>query len=319
MFFLVLQLLGVFVIPILGDGVYFSYGVGVEDWGLISKYCDGLKQSPIALESWDTEDGPINKPPLQILNWEVNPTRVVVKNTGQTVAFFMTYPANRQLLLRGGPLNGSFAFAGLHFHWGSEHVDDEKRYPIEMHIVFYNRWYTSFEEAQYQPNGLAAVGFFFEPNRNARTMRWVDSLKSITRWGATYQFQNPYLMNLKAMIGQFKPYFAYSGSLTTPPCYETVTWIIQRDPLIMTPVQMNLFQSLRSKTGYLRSNYRPLQDVNDRIVYLKAKREQMRNKRNFTKIIWSYTNFATVAEFFLTLMEIITLCHENQTGSDHEE
>ena len=41
-------------------------------------------------------------------------------------------------------LNSSFAFAQLHFHWGSadgkgsEHTVAERQYPLEMHLVHYN-------------------------------------------------------------------------------------------------------------------------------------------------------------------------------------
>jgi len=31
--------------------------------------------------------------------------------------------------------------------------------------------------------------------------------------------------------GDLTHYWTYRGSFTTPPCYETVTWIIFRDPI----------------------------------------------------------------------------------------
>ena len=34
-------------------------------------------------------------------------------------------------------------------------------------------------------------------------------------------------------------YWTYSGSLTTPPYYETVTWIVFRDPITVTEAQVS--------------------------------------------------------------------------------
>ena len=47
--------------------------------------------------------------------------------------------------LRGGGLLGAFKFAHLHFHWGddettgSEHTIKGAAYPLEMHLVHFNR------------------------------------------------------------------------------------------------------------------------------------------------------------------------------------
>lgn len=69
----------------------------------------------------------------------------------------------------GGPLgNNKYIFEQLHFHWGSN--DDEgsettvnnQSYPLEMHAVFYNSKYNSFNEAGNHEDGLAVIGYFFE-------------------------------------------------------------------------------------------------------------------------------------------------------------
>ena len=38
-------------------------------------------------------------------------------------------------VLSGGPLSGEYRPIQLHFHWGSEHQLEGRRYPLEMHIV----------------------------------------------------------------------------------------------------------------------------------------------------------------------------------------
>ena len=52
-------------------------------------------------------------------------------------------------------------------------------------------------------------------------------------------------------------YYSYKGSLTTPPCSESVTWIVMEEPVQVSQDQLDAFRkglacikgSLASKTG----------------------------------------------------------------------
>jgi len=69
--------------------------------------------------------------------------------------------------IRGAKLPGEFEVEGLHFHWGdknnrgSEHVINDIRYTMEMHIVHRNKKYATIGEALNHPDGAAVLGFFF--------------------------------------------------------------------------------------------------------------------------------------------------------------
>ena len=50
-------------------------------------------------------------------------------------------------------------------------------------------------------------------------------------------------------------YWTYLGSLTTPPCYEFVTWIIFRDPIEMSENQVSFIYLFQ------RKNMNPLEKL----------------------------------------------------------
>ncbi|XP_061654065.1 carbonic anhydrase isoform X3 [Phyllopteryx taeniolatus] len=66
-------------------------------------------------------------------------------------------------------------------------------------------------------------------------------------------------------------YWTYDGSLTTPPLLESVTWIVLKAPISVSPAQMAMFRSLRfSGKGEaecrMADNYRPPQPLKGRQV-----------------------------------------------------
>ena len=69
--------------------------------------------------------------------------------------------------VRGAKLPGEFEVEGIHFHWGdknnrgAEHVVNDIRYTMEMHIVHRNKKYASLTEALDYVDGAAVLGFFF--------------------------------------------------------------------------------------------------------------------------------------------------------------
>lgn len=56
----------------------------------------------------------------------------------------------------------------MHFHWGSEssrgseHVIDNRRFDVEMHIVHKKVTYATVDEATQHSDGLAVLGIMFE-------------------------------------------------------------------------------------------------------------------------------------------------------------
>ena len=59
-----------------------------------------------------------------------------------------------------------------------------------------------------------------------------------------------------------KDYYSYRGSLTTPPCTETVNWTVFKQPIILS-----LNQVLKLKNNMPLNNYRNEQPLNNRKVF----------------------------------------------------
>ncbi|KAJ3602612.1 hypothetical protein NHX12_030361, partial [Muraenolepis orangiensis] len=80
---------------------------------------------------------------------------------------------------------------------------------------------------------------------------------------------------LPAALGS---YYRYTGSLTTPPCSKVVEWILFSRPLYLSYKQLEAFYSIFTteqqdhvkSVEYLRSNFRPIQNLDDRHVFKSA-------------------------------------------------
>lgn len=70
-------------------------------------------------------------------------------------------------------------------------------------------------------------------------------------------------IELTDMLPSDLDYYHYHGSLTTPPCNETVEWFLLKNSI---NVPTNFFDLLRT-TGPLGQNYREAQPLNHRQVY----------------------------------------------------
>lgn len=70
--------------------------------------------------------------------------------------------------ISGGPLHGDYEFAQFHFHWGdndtfgSEDLIDGRSFPMELHMVFYNKLYGNVHLANEHSDGLCVLAFFYD-------------------------------------------------------------------------------------------------------------------------------------------------------------
>jgi carbonic anhydrase len=192
-----------------------------------------------------------------------------VYNTGASwlVNWLQEDPDAPTCVLRGGPLAAEYRLLQMHAHWGaevgrgSEHTLEGRSFDGELHLVFYNAEYSP-AEAMELPDGLAVVGMFLRQGTQPH-----PELDKITRQLAAVRTPG-----LSANVeGELNPgallpaadqtYFTYPGSLTTPPLYESVTWLVMREPLELSAEQMDMMRGMRSGSDEescpLVDNFRP--------------------------------------------------------------
>lgn len=134
----------------------------------------------------------------------------------------------------------------LHFHAHSEHSISGKFYPLEAHFVHKDK------------AGLLAVlaVIFVEGNANPYLeSMWQQFPKEKNRKVASTSTFNP-----SNLIPSIRTHYSYTGSLTTPPCSENVSWKVFNTPVELSREQINSFKFLYS------NNFRPIQPTNKRKV-----------------------------------------------------
>lgn len=67
-------------------------------------------------------------------------------------------------------------------------------------------------------------------------------------------------IDLAKLLPGSRGYYAYMGSLTTPPCTEQVLWLVMKQPVQVSPDQVAIFSRLYP------NNARPVQATNNRLI-----------------------------------------------------
>ncbi|ETN61766.1 carbonic anhydrase [Anopheles darlingi] len=251
--------------------------IGPPNWGIVAPACSGTYQSPINIVSKESLFVR-RKLPLELDGLRNLPGAMKVENEGTSVKFTPQWNGRTRPALRGGPLKNKYIFEQFHFHWGpdntvgSEHTLDGKQFPLEVHLVFYNGLYKSFDEAKAEVDGLAVIGFLYDviPNSADYSFNiWSNYLPQVRQPHSKAQLSYSKSFSLAHVIGEMGwPFYSYSGSLTTPPCLETVTWIVASKRLAVTEREMKLFRATLGEDGRpLLLNYRPTQPINNRRVF----------------------------------------------------
>merc|ERR1712179_205411 len=178
------------------------------------------------------------------LKYEYSPTMIKMINTGSSWRMDFSPEGSN---LSGGPLDDDYKILQMHAHWGdkegcgSEHRLDGKMFDAELHIVHYNSKYGDPNIALDKPDGLAVLGMFIKT-------------------GAPHPEFEVLCQNLNDIQ-------------TKNPLFESVTWVVFKDPIEMSKEQLDTMRALKigdnKDCDCMVNNYRPPCHLGDRVIRVK--------------------------------------------------
>lgn len=223
------------------DELEWSYkgGTGPAHWGALSSYfsecSNGGLQSPIDIKNTQ----PSSIKPINFYYYKS--LRIALKNTGYTVE--LDFADGNDIML-GKTI---YKLKQVHFHTPSEHTVDGQQYPIEIHFVHVSKSHrvaviALFVEEGEENNKFKQIIRYFPKNKNDSDMFYHKNL------------------NPAFLLPENRSYYKYTGSLTTPPCSEGVTWFVLKNSINLSNDQIN---TIRNSVG---TNNRPIQPTNNRNI-----------------------------------------------------
>lgn len=267
-----------------GYGTVWDYEAngskGPHTWQATYPACGHNSQSPINIKSGDAEVN-TDLGVLELTSYNQNGT-FTMKNRDTDIEF--KADGAPKSIKQTVTWNGTeYRLFQLHFHWGkethqgSEHQIDSQQYAAEMHIIHYNDKYDNVSEAIDKDDGLLVWGHFLQVTSETRIVNpyfksLVADFQRVEKSGNSTSVE----LNLKKLLPEVHDtYYHYTGSLTTPPCHESVKWIVSTNPIkVSEDLMKDEFRSLidgpltsiKGSTVNMGDNYRPIQKLNGRKV-----------------------------------------------------
>jgi carbonic anhydrase len=216
----------------------YSGHEGPENWGKLdpayAACAVGKRQSPI-----DIKGAIISE--LTALKFDYNSVPLSIIDNGHTIQ--VNY-APGSTLSAGGR---TYVLKQFHFHHPSEEHVNGHGFDMVAHLV----------HADADGRTAVVAVLFKTGNANALINQLWNNIpaeknKAVDVSGTT--------VNARDLLPSDLGYFTFSGSLTTPPCSEDVTWFVLKSTASLSPSQLAAFAKLYS------NNARPIQPTNRREI-----------------------------------------------------
>jgi carbonic anhydrase len=195
---------------------------------------NGHRQSPIDIRNPQKAD----LPPIR---FDYKPSPLHIIDNGHTI-MINNAPGSS---FRVG--DKQYALKQFHFHRPSEEKINGKTYDMVVHLVHAD-----------QDGNLAVIAILLESGKNNPLIQelWNDFPKEKEK----EERLDTITINAANLLPADLGYYTFSGSLTTPPCSENVTWFVLKQPITVTGEEIEQFTKL------YRHDARPTQPLYDRVV-----------------------------------------------------
>ncbi|HTQ97645.1 MAG TPA: carbonic anhydrase family protein [Candidatus Acidoferrum sp.] len=220
---------------------HWSYegDAGPKAWGTLdssySACAMGHSQSPINITSSKKAD-------LPKLEFDYKTTPLNIIDNGHSIQ--VNY-AQGSLLKIG---DKTYSLKQFHFHHPSEEHVHGREYDMVAHLVH-----------QDSSGHLAVVAVFLTKGTAANAI--IDTVwKNIPGEKEKAVDVPGESINVKDLLPDDHGYYTFSGSLTTPPCSEGVTWYVLKTPVEVSAAELGKFAKLYPKDA------RPIQPLYGREV-----------------------------------------------------
>ncbi|KAH3885582.1 hypothetical protein DPMN_009577 [Dreissena polymorpha] len=179
----------------------------------------------------------------------------------------------------GGVTGRDFELQGRRFRGsgvmsaGSEHTVDGLRFEGEVHFVLYNCKYENLEQADSKPDGVVVLVALIQKllgnlTNRQDTSEFSEFLERNIPRISPYQSNISTDVDLNIFFNRKCEFYTYAGSSTTPPCHQSVRWIIFKEPVMVTELAWFTLTGLQSRGDFNSrfGNYRTTQPINNRVI-----------------------------------------------------
>jgi len=221
-------------------GVHWGYEgeATPENWAKLTpeyQMCDlGRNQSPVNIS------GAIK---AQVTDLEIHygETSGNIVNNGHTIQINEKDP-NDYVVVNGE----KYTLVQFHFHAPSENEINGESFPLEGHFVHKN-----------DKGELLVMAIMFEEgDKNPVVEKFLSILSEEEEVPVDFD-----KINIAAFLPKSTGYYRFSGSLTTPPCTEGVTWVILKDTMTLSKDEIEKFEH-----EFKHHNNRPIQPLHGRLI-----------------------------------------------------
>jgi carbonic anhydrase len=195
---------------------------------------NGHRQSPIDIRNPQKAD----LPPIR---FDYKPSPLHIIDNGHTI-MINNAPGSS---FRVG--DKQYALKQFHFHRPSEEKINGKTYDMVVHLVHAD-----------QDGNLAVLAILLESGKNNPLIQ--ELWNNFPKEKEKEERLDTITINVANLLTADLGYYTFSGSLTTPPCSENVTWFVLKQPITVTGEEIEQFTKL------YRHDARPTQPLYDRVV-----------------------------------------------------